>query len=371
MITLEDRKSAVLKEMASQAIDSVLILASGRHMIDESDALMHMTGFLCMGPSLMLLRADGRATLIATPASDAERLAAHACSAESLATDDLLGALRKVWPAKHLGKLASVNLHAFPYRLAARLQEFLGENAIRFDSAFFAATRPKTAAELASARRAVAIAERGWDRLQQIARPGMRECDLAVEVHQYMRSLGADDSFFILNSRPQSPEERPSTQRLLQKGDMLIGEPSPRCEGQFAQICRTASLGPASDDLAAKYALLCTGLREGIATIRPGIKVSDICAAINASLAAAGFAEYSRPPHIKRRGHGFGCGSTAPGDVALDNHTVLEEDMMFMLHPNQVLPGPGFMMCGDPVRVTATGVEVLSQEMAKLAVIKC
>ena len=91
-----------------------------------------------------------------------------------------------------------------------------------------------------------------------------------------------------------------------------------------------------------------------------------MCAAINDFLAAHGYGEYSRPPHIRRRGHGLGCASIAPGDVALDNETVLEPDMLLVVHPNQFLPETGYMMCGEPVLVTADGPEVLSSTRAHL-----
>jgi Xaa-Pro aminopeptidase len=128
-------------------------------------------------------------------------------------------------------------------------------------------------------------------------------------------------------------------------------------------------LGAPSDDLATKYRLLCSAAQDGIAAIRPGVMLSEICDAIDGRMAAAGFAEYSRPPHLRRRGHGLGCGSTAPGDVEFDNPTRVDEDMMFMVHPNQFLPGPGYMMCGEPVRVSATGVETLTRNAADLGVI--
>jgi Xaa-Pro aminopeptidase len=95
--------------------------------------------------------------------------------------------------------------------------------------------------------------------------------------------------------------------------------------------------------------------------------MSQVCAAIDRVVAAAGYAEYCRPPHMRRRGHGLGCGSAAPGDVATSNETILEEDMIFVLHPNQYLPETGYLMCGEPVRVTATRAETLSTKTAALA----
>jgi Xaa-Pro dipeptidase len=104
----------------------------------------------------------------------------------------------------------------------------------------------------------------------------------------------------------------------------------------------------------------------GIETIRPGIPMSEVCAGVDRVLAAAGYGEYCVPPYMRRRGHGFGTGSISPGDVAVDNLTILEEGMIFIVHPNQFIPEVGYLLCGEPVRVTATGVETLSRSTAQL-----
>jgi Xaa-Pro aminopeptidase len=101
-----------------------------------------------------------------------------------------------------------------------------------------------------------------------------------------------------------------------------------------------------------------------------GVRLGDVCAAIDDHLSEAGYAQFSRPPFIRRRGHGLGSGSTAPGDVSVDNDALLEPGMLFMVHPNQFLPETGYMMCGEPVVVTQDGFEILTQETAALATAK-
>ena len=88
--------------------------------------------------------------------------------------------------------------------------------------------------------------------------------------------------------------------------------------------------------------------------------MAEVCRAINAVLEAQGYGEYCHPPHIRRRGHGLGFASVRPGDVSLDNATVLEPDMLFMIHPNQYLPETGYLLCGEPVVITARGAELLT-----------
>ena len=45
----------------------------------------------------------------------------------------------------------------------------------------------------------------------------------------------------------------------------------------------------------------------------------------------------------------------------------LEADMFFVIHPNQYLPETGYLLCGEPVLITANGAEVLSEHRAALA----
>ena len=254
-----------------------------------------------------------------------------------------------------------------PRRLAQSIETAIGDNAKSLDTEFSAATAAKTDDEIAAARRATEIAEQGYRRLLDIARPGMRECDLAVDLNLYMRELGANDSFLMLNCGPRQDAVMPSSERRIETGDLLLCELSPSVKGQFTQICRTVSIGPAATITAAKYPLLVAAMNDGIARVKPGVRLGDVCAAIDDHLSAQGYAQYSRPPFIRRRGHGLASGSTAPGDVSVDNDTILTPGMLFMVHPNQFLPETGYMMCGEPVLVTDTSHEVLTRERAALA----
>jgi Xaa-Pro aminopeptidase len=111
-------------------------------------------------------------------------------------------------------------------------------------------------------------------------------------------------------------------------------------------------------------------MTAGIERIRPGVTVAHVAAGVDEVLTAAGYEKYNRPPYMNRRGHGMGTGSIAPGDIGVDNPTILEEDMIFVVHPNQYLPETGYLLCGEPVRVTATGYESLSTKWAELGVIE-
>src|SRR5919204_100210 len=99
------------------------------------------------------------------------------------------------------------------------------------------AARTKIADEIANAREATRIAERGYEHLIEIARPGMSEDELAVELKWFMKTLGAEDNFLLLCASPHNRAVQPSNGRKLEMGDIILAEITPSFKGQLAQIC--------------------------------------------------------------------------------------------------------------------------------------
>jgi Xaa-Pro dipeptidase len=358
------RLDAALQLMKAEGVEIMLVASNELARIDT---VFHLSGYRPLGESLAVLSTRDKPTLIVTPEWEAERARARAPAWQLRAVSDLPEAIAALFPnGLPAGKAATVGLGKLPSAIGRRLLDFAGANAKKLDAKLEAALMPKTSDEVEHARRATAIGERGFDRLLEIAHAGMPECDLAVELKLYMEELGADDNFFLLTASQHNRAVQPSSGRKLQAGDVILAEMTPTYRGQLSQICRTAIVGPPSAVLQEKYALVVRAMEAGIRTVRPGIRMGDVAKAIDDVLSAQGYAEYCRPPHIRRRGHGLGHGSNAPGDVAPENDVILEEDMVFVVHPNQYLPETGYLLCGEPVRVTATGVEQLSKHTAWL-----
>jgi Xaa-Pro aminopeptidase len=370
-MNLADRMHVVRKQMAAHDVDLLIASSNGFHTLDKPDAVTHLCGYRSLGESFLLVHRGGSVILYVSPAGDADRVAAYYSMSAWSAIDDLGGTL-----ASHLShpslttvRVATVGFDSLPYRLAERVLAAAGDNRVAFDSIFYASTAQKTETEIQRASQATAIAEQGFDRLIELAHPGMTEASIAVQLNCFTKSLGANDNFLMLSASTHNSAVMPSSSRRFAPGDILLAEFSPSFEGQFSQICRTVSCGPPRPELQEKYDLVTRAMWAGIETVRPGIAVSEICKAVDRVLQAAGYEEYCRPPYMRRRGHGLGCGSVAPGDISRDNHAILEADMMFVVHPNQYIPEVGYLLCGEPVRVTATGYEILGEQPAKLGTI--
>jgi len=367
-MNFQQRLADILARMREAKLDAVVALHDGAHFIEKPNPVTVLTGFKSLGPSAAILRNDGATTLIVTPAWDAERATEASPQARVVGAEDVADALATALSngaRKHAG-LAGMRF--LPSSLAERVTAAL-PMAQSADKLVFDAARTKTDAEIVNAREATRIAELGYRHLLDIARPGMSEDELAAELKWQMKTLGADDNFLLLCAGPHNRAVQPSTGRKFQKGDIILAEITPSVHGQLAQICRTVVVGEASSELAEKYALVVQAMDEGIAAAQPGAPMSEVCRAINTVLEAKGYAEFCHPPHIRRRGHGLGFASMRPGDVALDNDTMLEPGMVFMIHPNQYLPETGYLLCGEPVLLTAAGAEPLTAQKAALATV--
>jgi Xaa-Pro dipeptidase len=364
-----DALRAIRREMEEQSIDLLLGFHDGAHFIEKPNAVMVLSGFKSLGHALVILPRDDEATLVVTPPWDAERAAERCLSVHVVGTDNIMDVLQTYLERHRVlsSRVGTAGLVGMPWGIGDQLSVMLQGKARPVDRMVFGSARRKTSAQIEQARTATRIAEEGYERLLQIARPGIGEDELAVELRWTMKTLGAEDNFLMLCAGSPNLAVQPSSGRRLETGDIILAEITPSYRGQMTQICRTAVIGPASESLKVGYELVVRSMENGIAAAVAGATMAEVCRAIDSVLEAKGYGEYCHPPHIRRRGHGLGFGSNSPGDVSLDNPTSLEADMFFVIHPNQYLPETGYLLCGEPVLITANGAEVLSERRASLA----
>jgi len=370
MSVQDARLATTARYLAEEGLDGLVALNGGQNSFLESHAVFALSGVRPIGESAVLVDRTGASTLIVTPAWEAERAAVLSRTGKTVGTDDLAPALASALAAHKIDprRTVTVALSTLGLGLVAGIEAVLGGKVRANDKYVRELARIRSPEELAAAQKATWIAERGYERFLEFARPGLREFELAAELYGFMKGLGAEDNFLLLCAGPHNRAVQPSTGRKLEQGDIILAEITPSVCGQLTQICRTVVLGEPPEMLSRKYELVVQAMNAGIAAARPGVPMGQVCGAINAVLEAQGYGEYCHPPHIRRRGHGLGFASTRPGDVSLDNATMLEPDMLFMIHPNQYLPETGYLLCGEPVVITPGGADVLTAERSALGV---
>jgi Xaa-Pro aminopeptidase len=353
----ENRLARVRQAMREKGLQVLLVFDSGRHNFLRMNYVAYLTDFISVGPETMLLLAlEDEPALFLSPAWDIDRAREESWVKKVRPMDDL-------WKLLHngLGKTGLIGREGMSVDLHDQLLKVLDQTPVNAKDILENMARRKSGFELERLRRAAAIADAGVQALHEDAHPGLREFELAAIVEYKMRSLGAEDNFGMVVANHHNQALHPPTDRVVQSGDIIIGEITPCVGGLFVQICRTMVLGRAAPVVSEKYAILKKAMGLGLDAAKTGAPASGIAAAINGTFVEAGYEKYCRPPFMRVRGHGLGCGSSAPGNLEDENKTTLEEGMTFIIHPNQYIPETGYMTLGDTVVMTPDKAEPMTR----------
>jgi Xaa-Pro dipeptidase len=347
---------------------AMLAVNNGQNLFLDSNVVFVFSGVRPLAESAVLIDKTGRTTLVVTPAWDGERAAELSRTDDTLGCDDLAEGIEKVLAKNKIDrtKVVTVAVPTVFAETAAKIEKVLGGKRPANDLYGSFIARCRNESELAAGRHGTAIAEQGYERMLEIARPGMREYELAADLYCYMKGMGAEDNFLLVSASQHNLAVRAAGHRRLDVGDIILSEITPCYQGQFVQICRTTVIGEPSPLLKEKYKILQDAMYRGQEAATPGKKVREVAEAINDVFRNAGYGKYCRPPYMRVRGHGLGVTSDRPGDITDDSDVVLEEGMVFVMHPNQYLPETGYLMCGEPVVITPRGAEALSKDIAQL-----
>ncbi len=365
------RLEETARYLRKEGYEAMLAASNGQNLFLDSNAVFVFSGVRPIGESATLIEASGHSTLVVTPAWDLERATALSRTDSTMACDDLAKGLARALRQAQVdpARTVTVALNTLDSSTARRIESVLGGPRPSNDGYAGHVARVRSESEIAACRKATWIAERGYERLLEIVRPGMREFELAADLYCFMKELGAEDNFLLLSASQHNLAVRAAGYRVLDVGDIILGEISPCYQGQFAQICRTTVIGEPAARVREKYVVLQAAMKRGQVTAVPGTRVRDVANAINDVFRDAGYGAYCHPPYMRVRGHGLGITSDRPGDITDDSDVVLEEGMVFVMHPNQYIPETGYLMCGEPVVITPAGAESLSARDGEIAFI--
>jgi hypothetical protein len=303
-MTFDERLAAIRAAMIEHKLDAIVAIHDGAHFIETPNPVLVLSGFKSLGPAAVVLPRDGEATLIVTPAWDADRAAECCPTLRVIAADDVADALTSARDHGSLrgARIGMAGLAFTRWDIAGRLAQMLPQ-ASAADDIVFDAAAAKTWRR--SRMRARPRASPSWlcaphrDRASRHERG--RACARAQVVHQDPRRRGQ----FPAALRRAAQCGGGAVERAR---DAARRRPGGR---DHAELPRTARADlphrharPASAELKHKYGLLVRAMMRHSAA-HPGAPMASVCRAINTVLEAEGYGEYCHPPHIRRRGTGW------------------------------------------------------------------
>lgn len=138
---------------------------------------------------------------------------------------------------------------------------------------------------------------------------------------------------------------------------MLTLDVGARIDGYWSDLNRNGTVGPAGASLRADHALLRDAIGMGMRTVRPGVLVRDLHAAMRAVLG-------ERAPEYGRMGHGVGLDFTEGPSIQPRSDVLLRKGMVLALEPSMAVERPdesrGLIVAEELVVVTGGGARQLS-----------
>jgi len=159
---------------------------------------------------------------------------------------------------------------------------------------------------------------------------------------------------------------RPLT-RAVKSGDMLM---MCFCELAFFQgyrlgFTRMLAMKKIPEGIERMYQVVLEAQAEVLATIKPGVKASDLDSMSRAIISRSGYGDYL----AHRTGRGVGLGYVERPEIKEGDETILEPGMSFTVEPAIYVPGKGGVRVEDTIVVTSNGYEELTTYPKEIRVV--
>jgi Xaa-Pro aminopeptidase len=177
MSAQDTKLAATARYLVEQGLDGLIALNGGQNSFLEGHAVYVLSGVRPIGESAVLVDRSGASNLIVTPAWEAERATALSRTRKTIGTNDLAQGLSSALAAHGIDprKTVTVALSTLGLGLVQAIEAALGGKVLADDKYARKLARIRSPEELAAARKATWIAERGYERFLEFARPGVRE----------------------------------------------------------------------------------------------------------------------------------------------------------------------------------------------------
>jgi Xaa-Pro aminopeptidase len=218
----------------------------------------------------------------------------------------------------------------------------------------------KSPEELALIVRSTEIAEATVDKLFEVARPGVAEHEIVADLFHTMVSLGSDLPMLFLwdCGKVLSGGGRLgwTKHRILEPGDILFMEFSPKVHGYCCHLNQTSVLGDWPEGLENAYEVWQRSYDAGYKAVKPGLGVEELRNILREPVEAAGMTFRIGFHGIGYGNEGFGLPEEPGGPVKF------REGMCIAFEPIATIANGTGVRLGDTVVVTKDGLRRLGRE---------
>ncbi len=218
----------------------------------------------------------------------------------------------------------------------------------------------KTRFEIEAIRKALYLAEQGFEEMAASLSPGMTEKQAAWNLEKILKEAGAEALSFptIVAGGPNSamPHAVPGN-RPLMAGEPILFDWGVRLNGYCSDITRTFVIGKPDETFTKVFQTVREAQEMAIAAIKPGVEARSVDAVARSHIEKTGF--QGRFGH--GLGHGVGLAIHEGPRVSPLSDAVLKPGMVCTVEPGIYLPDWGGVRLENMIVVTDNGAEVLNK----------
>jgi len=226
----------------------------------------------------------------------------------------------------------------------------------------------KSPMEMERIRKSVETNSKAFEQAVARVRPGMKEQDLAADLEDRMRRLGAEKPSFETivagGVRSALPHAQPTAARF-EKGELIVVDMGAVEEGYCSDMTRMLFLGTPGAKVKRTYKAVLEAQLAGIAAVRAGVRTAAVDAATRKVLKGYGL----DGAFIHSTGHGLGLEIHEPPRLGKGDKGRLKAGMAITIEPGVYIEGFGGIRIEDTVLVTEKGCEILTPTGKELRVL--
>lgn len=214
------------------------------------------------------------------------------------------------------------------------------------------------------------INDRAMARFRELIRPGVTELEMANQMMDIYRELGAEAYSFspIVAFGPNAAKgHHEPDDTVLKDGDCVLIDVGCKYKGYCSDMTRTFFYKQEPSEKHRRiYELVKQAVDAAEALCKPGVPLCDIDAAARDIIEKAGYG----PNFTHRLGHFIGQEDHEYGDVSSSNQNLTQAGNVFSIEPGIYIDDDMGVRIEDLVIITEDGCEILNSYSKELSVVE-
>ncbi|MTV49347.1 M24 family metallopeptidase [Heliobacillus mobilis] len=226
----------------------------------------------------------------------------------------------------------------------------------------------KDSAEQDAIARSASLADRGFEHILGVMRPGMTERDVALELEFFLRRQGAQGTsfeFIVASGERSALPHGVASEKVIEKGELLTLDFGCILDGYCSDMTRTVLFGQPTTEQRRVYDIVLEAQEKALSAIAAGKNGRDIDRLARQVIEQAGYGDHFG----HGLGHGVGLVVHENPRLSPSSSDILETGQAVTVEPGIYVPGWGGVRIEDLVIVTDGGCRNLTSSPKELCVL--